>query len=131
MSARMSNPSSAAPPAVPVLCPSPGLDLPPSNPEGTVGFHQEFLGKGVGPVPSGSRVPFPLAQSYVRDSGSIMSADAQVPPVVVEVPAHQVPGCISFAPSASASRPHHKFSQGLWLLYPRFSIVWVFAFIGI
>ena len=84
MSARMSNPSSAASPAVPVLCPSPGLDLPPPNPESTVGLHREFLGEGVGPVPSGSRVPFPLDQGYVRDSGSAMSADAQVPLVVVE-----------------------------------------------
>ena len=27
-------------------------------------------------------------------------------------------------------RPHHRFSPGLWLLYPRFSMVWVFAFIS-
>ena len=34
-------------------------------------------------------------------------------------------------PSALASRLHCKFSPGLWLLYPRFSTVWVFAFVGI
>ena len=88
MSARMSNPSSTAPPAVPALCPSPGLDLPPLNPEGTVGFHRQFLGERVGPVPSGSRVPFPLDQVYVvRDSGYVLSVDVQVPPAVAEVPA--------------------------------------------
>ena len=79
MSARMSNLSSVVPPAVPVLYPSPGLDLPPPTPESTVGLHREFLGEGVGPVPSGSRVPFPLDQGYVvRDSGSALSADVQV-----------------------------------------------------
>ena len=87
MSARMSNPSSAVPQAVPVPCLSPGLDMPPPNPEGTVSFHREFLGEGVDPVPSDSRVPFPLDQVYVRDRGSAMSADVQVPPTAAGVPA--------------------------------------------
>ena len=60
MSVRMPNVLSAATLAVPVLCPSPGLDTPPQNPESTVGLHREFLGDGNGRVPSGSRIPFPL-----------------------------------------------------------------------
>ena len=59
MSVRMPNVLSAAPPAVPVLCPSPGLDVPPQNPESTVGLYQEFLGNGVGRMPTGSRIPYP------------------------------------------------------------------------
>ena len=65
MSVRMRNVLSAAPLAVPVLCLSPGLEAPPQNPESTVGLHQEFLGDGDGRVASGSRIPFPLVQSYI------------------------------------------------------------------
>ena len=81
MSVRMSV-LSAATPMVPVLCSSPGLDVPPQNPESTVGLHREFLGDGDGWVPSGARVPFPLVQGYTsgRDDRSTLSAAAQVPP---------------------------------------------------
>ena len=84
MSARVFNVPSTAPLAVPVLCPSPGLDAPPQNPESTVGLHQEFLGDGDGRVPSGSRIPFLLDQgnAYGRDDRSVLSAAVQVPPAV-------------------------------------------------
>ena len=89
MSVRMPNVLSAAPPTVPVLCLPPGLDVPPQNPESTVGLHQELLGDGNGRVPSGSRIPFPLVQGHAsgRDDRSALSAAAQVPPVVTEAPA--------------------------------------------
>ena len=86
MSVGMPNVVSAAPPSVPVLCPSLGLDVPSRNPESTVGLHREFLGDGDGRVPSGSRIPFPLVQGYAsgRDDRSALSSAAQVPPVVTE-----------------------------------------------
>ena len=86
MSVRMPNVLSAAPPAVPVLCPSPGLDLPPQNPGSTVSLHRELLGDGDGRVPSGSRIPFPLVQGYAygRDDRSALCAAAQVPPLPSE-----------------------------------------------
>ena len=88
VSARMStNPSSTAPLAVPVCCPSPRFDLLPLKPGDTVDYHRELLADGVGPVPSDDRVPFPLDQDYVRERGSAPSADAQVPPAAAEVPA--------------------------------------------
>ena len=88
VSARMSNNlSSTAPQAVPIRCPSPGLDLPPLKPVDTVSYHRELLADGVGPVPSDDRVPFPLEQVYVRERGSASSADAQVPSAATEVPA--------------------------------------------
>ena len=106
MSARVFNVPSTAPPAVPVLCPSPGLDAPPQNPESTVRLHQEFLGDG-------SRIPFPLDQgnAYGRDDRAALSAAAQVPPAVVEAPARvsasasfvsvgaQVPPAVAEGPS--------------------------------
>ena len=65
MSVRMSNVLSTAPSAVHALCPSPGLGVPPQNPESTVGLHREFLGDGVGQVPSEYKIPFPLVQGYI------------------------------------------------------------------
>ena len=97
------NISSAAPPVVPVRCPSSGLDTPPLKPEHTVGFHQEYLGDGDGWVPSGSRISFPLVQGTDYDRGvrSALAADAQVPLAFAEAPA---PVQVSAA-SASAGAP--------------------------
>ena len=75
MSARLpSNASLSAPQAVPVLCPSPRLDLPPLNPGTTVGYHRGLLVDGVSPVLPDGRVPTTLVQCSVRGRGAAVSA---------------------------------------------------------
>ena len=132
VSDRMSNNPFAAAQVVLVHCPSPGLDLQPPPPPKlgvTVGIHRELLADGVGPVPSDDRVPFPLAQEYVREWGSALSVDEHVPPVAEEVPALARARCTLFADvrgpppvaetlSASFCLRRHRLHLLLHLLVP-------------
>ena len=75
MSARMpSNEFLSAPQAVPVLSPSPGLDMPSLNPGPTVGYHRGLLADGVGQVLPDGRVPTHLVQDNVGVAGATASA---------------------------------------------------------